>query len=61
MHSPWQLDELKNRNRELEDDASRLAKSNEKLADDEGRWYALAKELEGQMDMMKKVSLGSIC
>ena len=34
---------------------SQLATSNEKLLDSEGRWYSLARELENQMDVIKKV------
>lgn len=44
-------------NSDLETRATQLDKSNEKLADDEGRWYSLARELETQMDVIKKVSL----
>lgn len=40
----------------LEAEVARLTTSNEKLADDEGRWYSLARELENQMEVIKKVS-----
>lgn len=51
-----QVKELKAVNRELEDRSAQLSKSNEKLADDEGRWYSLARELESQLDVIKKAS-----
>lgn len=43
-------------NKQLEAEVARLTTSNEKLADDEGRWYSLARELENQMEVIKKVS-----
>lgn len=51
-----QVEELKACNREMEEKAAEVSKSNEKLADDKGRLYALARELENQLDIMKKAS-----
>lgn len=48
--------ELTELNSELESETGELRKANEKLADDEGRWYSLARELESQMAVIKKVS-----
>ena len=60
MHVPIsfllvQVVELKASNGDLEERVAKLVTSNEKLADDEGRWYSLARELENQMDVIKKV------
>lgn len=52
-----QVDILKAANRGLEDQRDQLTKSNDKLADDEGRWYSLARELESQLEVIKKASL----
>lgn len=49
------MEELKSSNSDLETRAEHLQKTNEKLADDEGRWYSLARELENQMDVIKEV------
>lgn len=51
-----QVEELKAANSDLESHAVQLRKSNEKLADDEGRWYSLARELESQMDVIREVN-----
>lgn len=48
--------EFKASNGDLEERVAKLVASNEKLADDEGRWYSLARELENQMDVIKKVN-----
>lgn len=50
-----QVVELKANNSGLEERVAKLTQSNEKLADDEGRWYSLARELENQMDVIKEV------
>lgn len=50
------MKELEAVNKELEDQRAQLATANEKLADDEGRWYSLARELESQLDVIKKAS-----
>lgn len=50
-----QVVEFKASNGDLEERVAKLVSSNEKLADDEGRWYSLARELENQMDVIKKV------
>lgn len=52
----WQVEQLKALNSDLESQTAQLGKSNEQLADDEGRWYSLARELENQMEIIKKAS-----
>lgn len=41
---------------DLQTRVEHLTTANEKLSDDEGRWYSLARELENQMDVIKKVA-----
>ncbi|CAM9609020.1 unnamed protein product [Ectocarpus sp. 4 AP-2014] len=53
-HLSKQVKAVKADNKELEAEVARLTTSNEKLADDEGRWYSLARELENQMEVIKK-------
>ena len=53
--SMMQVDELRAQNSELESRTAQLAEANEKLADSEGRLYSLARELENQMEVIKKV------
>lgn len=50
-----QVQEVKAVNSDLETRVSQLTTSNDKLLDSEGRWYSLARELENQMDVIKKV------
>lgn len=54
--SSQQVQEARAVNSDLETRVTQLATSNEKLLDSEGRWYSLARELENQMDVIKKVS-----
>eukprot|EP00903_Cladosiphon_okamuranus_P011049 g10434.t1 len=49
-----QVQEVRAVNSDLEARLSQLTTSNEKLLDSEGRWYSLARELENQMDVIKK-------
>eukprot|EP00752_Nemacystus_decipiens_P009407 g8410.t1 len=49
-----QVQEVREANSDLETRLSHLTTSNEKLLDSEGRWYSLARELENQMDVIKK-------
>ncbi|CAM9141858.1 unnamed protein product [Ectocarpus sp. 6 AP-2014] len=53
-HLSKQVKAVRADNKELEAEVARLTTSNEKLADDEGRWYSLARELENQMEVIKK-------
>ncbi|CAM9731264.1 unnamed protein product, partial [Ectocarpus sp. 12 AP-2014] len=53
-HLSKQVKAVKADNKELEAEVARLKTSNEKLADDEGRWYSLARELENQIEVIKK-------
>ncbi|CAM9563646.1 unnamed protein product [Ectocarpus fasciculatus] len=53
-HLSKQVKAVKADNKQLEAEVARLTTSNEKLADDEGRWYSLARELENQMEVIKK-------
>lgn len=41
---------------QLETEVARLTTSNEKLADDEGRWHSIARELQSRMEAFRKVS-----
>lgn len=52
-----QVQEVRAVNGDLETRVSQLTTSNEKLMDSEGRWYSLARELENQMDVIKKVKM----
>lgn len=54
-HVILQVEAFKAAKIDLETRVRQLTVSNEKLADDEGRWYSLARELENQMDVIKKV------
>ncbi|CAM9986890.1 unnamed protein product [Scytosiphon promiscuus] len=49
-----EMEMAKAANSDLQTRLSHLTTANEKLADDEGRWYSLARELENQMDVIKK-------
>lgn len=51
-----QVQEVREVNSDLETRVSQLTSSNEKLLDSEGQWYSLARELENQMDVIKKVT-----
>lgn len=63
MHSNLlkQVQEVREVNIDLETRVSQLTTSNEKLLDSEGRWYSLARELENQMDVIKKVNTRRCC
>lgn len=53
----FQVQEARAVNGDLETRVSQLTTSYEKLLDSEGRWYSLARELENQMDVIKKVNV----
>ncbi|CAM9145585.1 unnamed protein product [Hapterophycus canaliculatus] len=53
-HLRKEVEAAKEANSDLETRVAHLTTANEKLADDEGRWYSLARELESQMDVIKK-------
>lgn len=48
-------------NKKLETEVARLTTSNDKLANDEGLWYSMAKELENKLEVIKKVRVMFVC
>ncbi|CAM9090622.1 unnamed protein product, partial [Ectocarpus sp. 6 AP-2014] len=42
-------------NQQLETEVARLTTSHEKLADDEGRWHSISRELQSRMEAFRKV------
>ncbi|CBJ32574.1 conserved unknown protein [Ectocarpus siliculosus] len=50
-----QVKAAKATNQQLETEVARLTTSNEKLADDEGRWHSIARELQSRMEAFRKV------
>ncbi|CAM9835096.1 unnamed protein product [Ectocarpus sp. 12 AP-2014] len=49
-----QVKAAKATNQQLETEVARLTTSNEKLADDEGRWHSIARELQSRMEAFRK-------